>query len=120
MLKTYAKGARAERELAKKLMDLGFSVVRSGKSGSSISVPDIIALKRGIILAFECKSWKNVPKLRKEQYEKFLEWCEKAGAIGFLAWRKKRWFFLNVKNLKEGNIKNDGMTLKSLMLAVNV
>lgn len=120
MIKRYVKGAQAERNLANLLKDRSFSVIRAAGSGSSISVPDLIAIKKGRILAFECKAWKTVPRLGKKEYKDFLEWCEKAGAIGFLAWKDKEWLFLNIKNLKTTNIKKNGITLNDLMLVVNI
>lgn len=120
MVKTYIKGARAERDLAKRLKRMGFSVLRAAGSGSPISTPDLVAVKRGRVLAFECKAWKTTPRLREKEYERFHDWCEKAGALGFLAWKDKDWSFLNVKNLKDGNIKKDGINLKDLMYIINV
>lgn len=120
MIKRYMKGAQAERNLANLLKNREFSVVRVAGSGSSISTPDIIAIKKGRIFAFECKAWKTTPKLRKKELKMFSEWCEKAGAIGFLAWKKKDWLFLNIKGLENSNIKKDGMSLRDLMFAIDV
>lgn len=119
MMKKYLKGAGAERELARMLKARAFSVVRSAGSGSSISTPDLIAIKRGRVLAFECKAWKTTPRLKKREYEEFLEWCEQAGAIGFLAWKNRKWLFLNIKNVKNRNIKENGMSFEDLMSVVD-
>jgi len=120
MVKKYKKGARAERDLAKLLKNRSFSVIRAAGSGGSISVPDLIAIKKGRILAFECKAWKTVPRLKEREYKNFLDWCKGAGAIGFLAWKNKQWLFLNIKDLKKTNIKKDGISLNDLMFVVNV
>ena len=120
MIKRYLKGAQAERDLAKLLKNRSFSVIRAAGSGSSISTPDLIAIKKGRILAFECKAWKTMPRLKKKEYKEFLKWCERAGAMGFLAWRKGKWLFMNIKNIKTSNIKKDGMTLKDLMFVVDI
>ncbi len=120
MVKKYEKGARAERELARILKKRFFAVVRSAGSGSSLSTPDLIAIKRGRILAFECKAWKRVPKLKPKEYSDLVEWCERAGAVGFLAWKNTKWLFLNIKNLKEGNIKKDGITVDELFRVFDV
>ena len=79
-----------------------------------------VAIKKGRILAFECKAWKTVPRLKEKEYEDFLDWCDKAGAIGFLAWKNKEWLFLDIKKLKNTNIKKDGITLNDLMFVVNI
>jgi Holliday junction resolvase len=120
MIKRYVKGAQAERDLAKLLKNKSFSVIRAAGSGSSISTPDLIAIKRGRILAFECKAWKTVPRLKEKEYKDFLNWCKGAGAIGFLAWKNKDWLFMNIKDLKKSNIKKDGMSLKDLMFVVDI
>jgi Holliday junction resolvase len=120
MVKKYLKGAEAERELAKMLKERSFSVLRAAGSGSSISTPDLVAIKRGRILAFECKAWKTVPKLKKKEYKDFLEWCERAGAMGFLAWKNRGWLFLNIKDVKDSNIKKDGMSFEDLMFVVDI
>jgi len=120
MIKRYVKGAQAERELSKKLKILGFSVIRAAGSGGSISTPDLVAIKRGRVLAFECKAWKTTPKLKKQEYENFKEWCEGAGAMGFLAWKNKGWKFLCVKDMQRTNIKKDGINFSDLMFIINV
>lgn len=120
MVKKYEKGARAERDLARLLKDRSFAVIRAAGSGGSLSIPDLVAIKKGRILAFECKAWKKVPRLRPDKYDNFSEWCKRANAIGFLAWKNKKWLFLNVKDLKKSNIKKDGITLNDLMLAFDV
>jgi len=89
----YAKGVRYERELLKILHSNGFSVCRAASSGGFLYPLDILAIKNGVILAFEIKRWKKEPKIDKSRLKLFAEWCERAGAIGFLAWRKKEWLF---------------------------
>ncbi len=122
MIKRYVKGARAERELAKFLQKHGFSTVRAAGSGSGISTPDLVAIKKGRILAFEIKSWSTKPRLKKEEFQEFKRWCEVAGAMGFFAWRRKNndWFFLNIKDYENGDIKEDGISLEDFMFVVNV
>jgi len=119
MIKTYIKGAKAERDLAKKLKDLGFGVIRAAGSGGNISIPDLVAIKRGRILAFECKAWKTKPKLKKREYAEFIEWCNRTGALGFLAWKNKDWLFLNIKEIKNQDIDADGLTFNDLMFLLN-
>lgn len=120
MFGRYSKGARAERELSKKLKVLGFAVIRAAGSGGTISTPDLVAIKKGRILAFECKAWKTTPRLKKEEYEDFKDWCEIAGAMGFMAWRNKEWKFLGVKDIPKTNINKSGINFTDLMFAINV
>jgi Holliday junction resolvase len=112
----YRKGSNAERELAKLLKNYGFAVIRAARSGGSISVPDIVGIKNGVIAAFECKTWKTTPKLKTEEYNEFKDWCLKADAHGFLAWRTRgKWIFLNIDDIHTKNIKKDGMKLNDLL-----
>lgn len=112
----YRKGANAERELAKLLKSQGFAVIRAARSGGSISVPDIVGIKNRVIAGFECKMWKTKPKLKNEEYNEFKDWCMKAGANGFLAWRiRADWLFLNLDDLKTKDIRKDGIGLQELV-----
>ncbi|RLI97260.1 MAG: Holliday junction resolvase, partial [Candidatus Aenigmatarchaeota archaeon] len=88
MVKTYSKGSRAERELAHFLNHRGFATLRVPSSGGFLSPLDIVAIRNGLVLTFEIKSHKVKPRLRKEQLEAFSKWTRKAGAMGFLAWRR--------------------------------
>ena len=120
MIRRYVKGAAAERDLSKKLKEMGFAVIRAAGSGGSISTPDLVAIKRGRVLAFECKAWKTTPRLKKEEYEDFKDWCERAGAMGFMAWKNKEWKFLGVKDIPKTNINKDGINFKDLIFIINV
>jgi len=123
MIKRYVKGAQAERELSKKLKELGYAVIRAAGSGGLISTPDLVAIKKGRILAFECKAWKTTPTLKKEEYKNFKEWCEMSGGMGFLAWKQtggNGWKFLGVKDIPKTNINKDGINFKDLMFIINV
>jgi len=121
MIKTYIKGAQAERNLAKKLKERGFSVIRAAGSGGTISTPDLVAIKDGRILAFECKAWKTKPRLKKEEYNEFVRWCNNSKAIGFMAWKNGRdWLFLNSKKIKNSDIRKEGITFNDLMFLIGV
>ena len=122
MVKKYNKGARAERELAKFLQKHDFSTIRAAGSGSGISTPDLVAIKKGRVLAFEIKSWSTKPRLKKEELKDFKRWCENAGAMGFFTWRRKNndWMFLNIKDYGKNDIKKDGISLDDLMFVINV
>ncbi len=112
----YQKGANAERELAWLLKDRNFAVVRSSRSGGSISIPDILGVKDGRVLAFECKTWKDKPRLKLEEFTEFVDWCTKANALGFLAWRRRaEWLFLNINDIKTKDIAKDGLHLEEII-----
>jgi Holliday junction resolvase len=100
----HAKGANAERELMHLFFEKGFSVVRIAGSGTSpLPAPDIIALKKGRIIAVECKARKaqNLA-VSVGQVGELSDWAEKAGAEAFVGWKipRKGWFFLKPEQLK--------------------
>jgi len=110
MIKTYTKGARAERDLIYLLNSHGFACVRCASSGGWFSPIDVLALRQGgRVIAFECKAHKTMPKLEKSKLRRFKEWCENAGAWGFLAWRppKKPWKFLPLNDAENGRYDED-------------
>ncbi|MBN1940684.1 MAG: hypothetical protein JW772_00720 [Candidatus Diapherotrites archaeon] len=94
----YRKGANAERELIHLLFDKGFSVVRTAGSGkTALPAPDLIALKVGKHLAFECKAWASGNlSIPIASFEEFISWCTRAGVEAYLAWKYPRagWYFL--------------------------
>ena len=99
----YKKGARAERELASILWRKGYAVVRSAGSGNSYS-PDIIAIREGSVIAFECKAWNRKEVIiPRHQMEKMLEWKRRSGAELYLAWKYpyRGWFFIPIYLLTE-------------------
>ena len=120
MIKRYVKGAQAERELCNKLKELGFAIIRAAGSGGSLSTPDLVAIKKGRVLAFECKAWKTTPRLKKQEYEDFKGWCQMAGAMGFMAWKNREWKFLNVIDIGKKSIREDGINFKDLIFIINV
>jgi Holliday junction resolvase len=109
MVKTYAKGSRFERDLIHFLNYKGFAVARIPSSGGYLSPIDVIAIKKGLTIAIECKAWDKLPKPRKEQLHSMKEWCEKAGAIGFVAWKKPGniWLFLRLEDALANNYAED-------------
>ena len=104
-----AKGAMFERELLQFLHAKSFSVIRAPSSGGYYYPVDIVAIKQGKILAFECKNYKVKPKPEKKQITSFLEWCKRAGAIGFLAWRtpNNEWKFLRMEDAEKNKYDDE-------------
>lgn len=105
----YRKGARFERDLIHFLNYKGFSVSRTASSGGYLYPVDILAMKKGLILAFECKAHKTKPRLQKDKLKKFKEWCDRAGAMGFLAWRapQNKWLFLRMEDAEKRNYADE-------------
>ena len=121
MIKTYAKGYRAERELLRFLSSRGFSVVRQASSGGLHSPVDLVAMKIGKILSFEIKSWSVKPKLSKKQLTAFKKWSDNAGAISFLAWyNQNQWRFLPLKDAEAGRYDDENWIDLSSFLRVFV
>lgn len=106
-MKTYRKGAAAERELLHFFNHQGFSCMRQASSGGHTTPVDIIAMRSGITLAFECKNHARKPYLQRDKLHAFRDWCQTAGAMGFLAWRTQgRWLFLKVEDADQGNYQD--------------
>ena len=128
MIKTYSKGSRAERELAHFLNHKGFATLRVPSSGGFLSPLDVVAIKNGLVLAFEIKSHKTKPRLRKEQLKAFSDWCKKAGAMGFVAWRRteasenevldasRRWLFLRTEDASNSRYEDDNWIERDMLL----
>lgn len=108
IMKTYAKGAKAERDLLHFLIFKGFSTLRMPASGGDLYPLDVLALKKGFALAFEIKSWKRMPKIEKRKLEQFGSWCENAGAIGLIGWRIHGgdWKFLPLTDALNGRYED--------------
>ncbi|MEM0068014.1 MAG: Holliday junction resolvase Hjc [Saccharolobus sp.] len=87
-----SRGTAVEREIVNKLREKGFAVLRAPASGSKRkdSVPDIIALKNGIIILIEMKSRKDGGRVyvRKDQAEGILDFARKSGGFLFLGVKK--------------------------------
>jgi Holliday junction resolvase len=107
MVKTYSKGAKAERELLHKLYTMGYAVIRAPRSGSiSISVPDLVAIKDKKIYVFECKARGKCFTVAPEQLNELKEWQKRANAHAYIAWKypHKGWFFIPLNKIKNRNV----------------
>ena len=107
-MKTYAKGSRAELELLHYLHYKGFAVLRAPSSGNWLYPLDLIAIKRGQVIAFEIKHKKEKPRINKKQLEKMREWCNRASAIGFIGWRTsgEKWKFLRLEDAENNKYED--------------
>jgi len=124
------KGSRTERELLHMFHKSGWSVLRSAGSGViSIPNPDLIAGKKGRILAIECKSSKrNIKRYIKEkQIKELKEFSKRLGAEPWVGVRfnNEEWFFLSLNKLTKSkgnnfvldlkNVKEKGITFNELI-----
>lgn len=118
-MKTYQKGASFERDVMHFLNAKGFSVCRSGGSGGYLTPVDIVAIKKGLVLGLELKNHSKKPKLEKKKIQSFKEWCEKAGAFGFLAWKNKtKWLFLQLKHAEQNRYEDENWIEMHRMLEI--
>ncbi|NPA86370.1 MAG: hypothetical protein GXO42_03180 [bacterium] len=80
----YRKGYYLEHRLVQLLRRYGFWCTRLPKSGSAQVPLDVLALRPGIVLGFECKRRKAVLYSKELQPEKLLSWQEATGGKAFL------------------------------------
>jgi Holliday junction resolvase len=105
-LTRYSKGARSERELLNDLHLKGYSVIRSAGSGVNSLSPDLVAIKNGRGLAFECKAWdRDNLAIENDQFKGLVDWQQNTGMDTFVAWRMNGtgWFFIKLEELKHNN-----------------
>jgi Holliday junction resolvase len=84
----YRRGYRYELELQAKLYALGYSTLRAPASGKG-GKPDVVAVRRGRVLAFEVKV-RSRPcdiYINKIEVERLRTWAERAGAEAYIAVR---------------------------------
>lgn len=113
-LHRYIKGARSERELLGKFYELGYSVLRSAGSGVSSLGPDIIAIKDGVCLSFECKAWdRGSLSLDPESFDKIYVWEKNTSSHTYVAWKIKNrgWLFVRPDEFTRAE-KNYNVTLR--------
>jgi Holliday junction resolvase len=123
-----SRGCNYERQLVDLLHQRGFAAVRVAGSGAKpLPTPDIVACRRGKILAIECKtSRKNQVYLRDEQVDDLKVYSRTAGAKPLLAIKflQQQWHFLKPFRLPRTNgstlvvsrdfISKRGMTISDL------
>ena len=116
----YSKGARGERELLAILHENKYAVMRSAGSGINSISPDLIAIKEGKGLAFECKAWDSTSiSIPHEKYESLLEWERNTFMPMLIGWRMnaKGWYFIKLSELTKTE-KSYTVTMKNAM-AIN-
>ena len=122
-MKTYRKGATAERKLSQLLKNHGYYVLRAAKSGSH--GPDLIALKQGSCYAIEVKAINSeYLSIRKQQMEELISLFEN-GIEVFVAWKVKSTYYLirpeefnktkNSYTIKIDRVKLIGRTIYDLV-----
>lgn len=79
MATNYARGSDFERRTKAQLEGFGYAVIRSAGSHSPA---DLVAMRHGEIVGVQCK---RNGRLYPEEWNKFLDWCEAAGATPVLA-----------------------------------
>lgn len=105
----YRRGSKYERELIKILRYHEFLCLRVAKSGNYLVPFDVVAFKRGNILAFEVKAWAKEPKIEKKKEIIINEWEKKTSIKLFIAWRKNNNFLFKKWNT------NTWMRLKDIV-----
>ncbi|AWR97602.1 endonuclease [Acidianus sulfidivorans JP7] len=124
-----AKASNIERQILSSLRDRGFAVVRAPASGSKRKdpIPDIVALKNGVILLIEVKSRKSKNKvyISKEQAEGILDFARKSGGEIFIAVKFPKFLkfvkFEKLRKTESGNFVadestiNEGLTLDDIV-----
>ena len=91
MVKTYHKGARAERELIKFFSEHGFMVIRGAGSGTSGLSPDVLVFRGIRQYVIEAKAIESEHlSLDLGQFENLRKWQEVTGMETYVAWRRKK------------------------------
>ncbi len=103
-----SRGYSAERELVRKLWKMGFAAIRGPASGAKVKrsvYPDVVAIRNGLVLAFEVKYRKRIETiyLPRNQVEKLLEFARRAGGIALIAIKiseLREWRIIPVEKLE--------------------
>ncbi len=122
------KGFQYERELIRLLWKKGFACLRAPASGSKakrIIYPDLIALKNGVILVFEVKVRSKLEPIyiNKEKVNKLIEFCYRAGGLGFIAVKylgATNWRFIPIDRLEATSSGNYKITKELVEKGLNI
>jgi Holliday junction resolvase len=83
----------------------------------------LIAIRKGRVIAIECKSREGAFTVERDQLEQLQDWQQRAGAEPWLGWKisRKGWKFLTLADLlaNSGNVgkrylEEKGITLDQL------
>jgi len=128
LLSNKSRGCNYERQLVDLLHDAGFAAVRVAGSGAMpLPCPDIVACRRGRILAIECKTTrKNQVYISHDQMDDLNQYSRVAGARPFVAVRfpHQQWSFFPPSAIPKTNgsvyvvsrqlVATSGLTLADL------
>jgi len=126
--KNRRRGFSHERDLASRLWRLGFAVMRAPASGSKAKrmvYPDLVAMWRGRIFAFEVKTAKQprIIYVPKHQVDKLLEFSKRSGAVPFIAVKiinHTGWRFVKLEMLEKTSSNNYRITLEIINKALKM
>ena len=127
------RGFSHERDLLMKLWKKGFAVMRAPASGARarrFAVPDLVAIKNGVVFAFEVKTMHEQRDLYVpgHQVSKLREFIRRSGGYAFIAVKVigsgSGWRFVPLDQAEEtpgGNYKvsvekfSSGLTIKDII-----
>ena len=79
MRTNYQRGADFERRVVKDMESKGYAAIRSAGSHKPA---DVVAMRRGKTVCIQCKRDGRLPPA---EWNAFLDWCWKAGAVPVMA-----------------------------------
>lgn len=121
-------GIQQERDLALRLWEMGFAVIRGPASGARakrILYPDLVAIRTGKIYAFEVKTRisKKPIYVEKRQVEKLSEFVKRAGGRAFIAVKivgETDWKLIPIELLKSSGGKSYKVDEESLSRSLSI
>ncbi|MEJ2771101.1 MULTISPECIES: Holliday junction resolvase Hjc [unclassified Stygiolobus] len=123
MASNKSRGTSLERYIVSKLRDRGFAVIRAPASGAKRKdhVPDIIAMKSGVIILIEMKSRKNGSRIyiERKQAEGIKEFARKSGGELFIGAKiDKELRFVKFDSLRKTEIGNYVVDIETLSIGL--
>ena len=128
------RGFSHERDLLMKLWKKGFAVMRAPASGARarrFAVPDLVAIRNGVVLAFEVKTMREERDLYVpvHQVSKLIEFVKRSGGYAFIAVKivghGTGWRFIPIDKIEKtpaGNYKvsvklfSSGLSIRDLVV----
>lgn len=123
MTSNKSRGTSLERYIVSKLRDRGFAVIRAPASGAKRKdhVPDIVAMKSGVIILIEMKSRKNGSRIyiEREQAEGIKEFARRSGGELFIGAKiDKELRFVKFDSLRKTEIGNYVVDTETLSIGL--